>query len=375
MADSYIDMYYDVDNGTLTEQEGVEIHGRDGIFCTSPIYTDIPLLTKAQSVAEAINELFSSGTGTANDDFRAVIDDSAGNIIIVVQKNDIYADYVYTYEYVDFSDDLTTQSTDPEGNVTTTTRSFTKRIITKVTDSKDNVILTADYDAESGIINSYNDIKGELIRLEEWRTAYDISEAQSEGAKSAVIAWVLAKNMEQSESVSQQKDAYRQGVADYSDKVITEEWETTDSSLDIDPDGALPALTNMTQGYTATYDSGEKVRVYIKEYYQEFYSSGAQVYLSAVESGKLTVAVTNAYGTTETELYVKLSKSYNANGNCTSTYEMVGINVEYITNSAVIKYKIKYTAYDLDGTVLVTQYYDYQHNVGINGNYVGTTNY
>lgn len=218
MESNYVDLYHNVDNDTMTEQEGLELHGRDGVFCTSPLYTDIPLLTESQSVAEAINELFGQGTGAANGSFRAVLDNNAGLLKIIVQEGEKYADHEFAYETFDFSDSITTKVTSGD-TVTTTTRKFSKRIITTLTDSSGAVLLLTEYNADNGETLGYTDGSGEVVYTSEWRTEYKITETQSQGASSAAVAWVMARNVEQSESLAQQKKAYRKGIIDYGDNV------------------------------------------------------------------------------------------------------------------------------------------------------------
>ncbi len=249
MSDNYVDLYHNIDNDTMTEQEGLELHGKDGVYCTSPLYTDIPLLTKSQSVAEAINELFGQGTGAANGSFRAVLDDNAGTLKIIVQENDKFADYEFTYEFVIFEDEIVTQTTSGD-TITTTTRKFSKRIITSLADSSGAVLLLTEYDADNGEILGYTDSSGEVVYTSEWRTEYEVDETQSQGASSAAVAWCIARNMEQSESLEEQQKMYRQGVLDGDNGKgeVTEPFDTTDTDITISADGVYPAITDMYNG-------------------------------------------------------------------------------------------------------------------------------
>lgn len=204
-----------------TYKEGELIKGKDFIRLESPLVLlskKTPLLTEAQDVAGAINELFQSGTGAANGSFRAVLDNNAGLLKIIVQEGEKYADYEFAYETFDFSDSITTKTTSGDA-VTTTTRKFSKRIITSLTDSSGAVLLLTEYDADSGEILGHTDGSGEVVYTSEWRSEYEITETQSQGASSAAVAWCIARNMEQSESLAQQKKAYRKGIIDYGDNV------------------------------------------------------------------------------------------------------------------------------------------------------------
>lgn len=234
-----------------TYKEGELIKGKDFIRLESPLVLlskKTPLLTEAQDVAGAINELFQSGTGAANGSFRAVLD-NAGLLKIIVQEGEKYADYEFAYETFDFSDSITTKTTSGD-TVTTTTRKFSKRIITTLTDSSGAVLLLTEYDADSGEILGYTDGSDEVVYTSEWRTEYEITETQSQGASSAAVAWCIARNMEQSESLSEQQKMYRRGVLDGDNGKgeVTEPFDTTDADVTISADGVYPAATDMFNG-------------------------------------------------------------------------------------------------------------------------------
>lgn len=226
-------------------KEGVEIKGKDVILLTAPEICPPAgqLKTEAQDIVGAINELlFQQGTGVANGYLRAVLDDESGAINIVVSDtaDEAYADYLYSYEYVIYSEDIVTVST-VEETTTTTTQSFEKRIVTKVSDSSGAVLLVTDYDAETGEILGYTDGEDRQVYTAEWRTEWTVAEAQSKGADSAVIAWVIARNMEQSAAFEQQKYSYRRGLKVGADSggSIVEPWETVDPNIEIDPETNL----------------------------------------------------------------------------------------------------------------------------------------
>lgn len=72
MADeSYIDLYTATDEETGKETEGMIVKGKDVIVLDAPavmLSPETPLLTEAQDVAGAINELFNSGSGGGDED-------------------------------------------------------------------------------------------------------------------------------------------------------------------------------------------------------------------------------------------------------------------------------------------------------------------
>ena len=139
------------------------------------VESDIPLLTNSQNFAEAINELFTSGTGaTYNGNFRAVIDDNSGAITIVVgeipeeYEEEQYTDYSYSYTAVKWSDEIVTETTTPEGSIKTT-QTFEKRSVTELYNGLGELIMYTDYNADTGEVKGYYDGDGLPIHLAEWR--------------------------------------------------------------------------------------------------------------------------------------------------------------------------------------------------------------
>ena len=222
---------------TKTYKEGQLIKGKDFIRLESPLVLpskNTPLLTEAQDFVGAINELFGQGTG-ANGAFRAVWDDNAGTLAIVVQEGNKYADYQFGYGYTDYSDEITTQTVVGEETVKTT-RSFSKRIITSLLDASGEVLLVTDYNTDNGLILGYTDGSGEVVHTAEWRSEYEPVVTQSPGASSAAIAWCIARNMEQSKNLEQQKKAYRKGVTDYGKDVTEVFTEPLDNGFNLVPE-------------------------------------------------------------------------------------------------------------------------------------------
>lgn len=68
-------------------------------------------------------------------------------------------------------------------------------------------------------------------------------DSKMSGADAAAIAWVIARNLEQTASLTAQKRAYRKGIKKGSDgeAEIDETWETPDSTIDlpVDEDGVV----------------------------------------------------------------------------------------------------------------------------------------
>ena len=231
------------------------------------VESNIPLLTNSQNFAEAINELFQEGTG-ANGAFRAVWDDNAGVLTIVVQEGEKYADYQFGYEYTDYSDEITTQTVVGTETVKTT-RSFSKRIVTSLFDASGAVLLITDYNADNGVILGYTDNLGEAVHTAEWRDEYESVMTQSQGASSAAVAWVMARNTEQSTSLSEEKQAYKDGLKLGVDggADITEEYEQNGKTSEIltDGDGRItePFIGSFEDGIYHQASDGRYVCVWV----------------------------------------------------------------------------------------------------------------
>lgn len=299
MASNYVDLYHNIDDDTMTEQEGLELHGRDGVFCTSPVYADIPLLTENQDFARAINELFGQGTG-ANGAFRAVFDGNAGVLTIVVQEGEKYADYQFGYEYTDYSDEITTQTV-VNGEKVKTTRSFSKRIVTSLFDASGAVLLTTDYNADNGVILGYTDGSGEVVHTAEWRDEYEAVVAQSPGASSAAIAWCIARNMEQSTSLSEEKQAYKDGlkVGVEGGADITEEYDKDGNTINLTTgeNGSVtgPFIGNFTEGIYCHTDDGSYVHIRLDMSLEQV--TGETGTTQYIDKGKIVYDAYDANGT------------------------------------------------------------------------------
>ena len=120
MDKNYIELY------SKDGKEGVNIKGQDVVLLDAPevrLSPDTPLLTNAQDVAGAINELFQldPGGGEYLSDMgtlKAVVDDGAANLSIILTDNGdndsgepILSEYQYTYTAKQISESVTTSAT------------------------------------------------------------------------------------------------------------------------------------------------------------------------------------------------------------------------------------------------------------------------
>ncbi|MBQ5320343.1 MAG: hypothetical protein J6K17_14730 [Oscillospiraceae bacterium] len=255
------------------------------------VESNIPLLTDAQNFAEAINELFAEGTGAANGYLRAVLDDETSSITIVAADGDAeaegYTDYLYGYTVTDYSEDITMQTTVAD-TVTTTTKSISKRVVAQLYRASDGVVLLTAEDDGKGNIIGYTDQTGQPIYTAEWRTELVEAEANSDGADSAAIAWVLARNMEQAVSFEQRKQDYRDGVkvgikggAD-----ISEPWEKPIDDLDVTfgengemlTDGDLTDMSPEKGLYATCTDDEGNVTRYLHLWFDDYYSKSSSLW-------------------------------------------------------------------------------------------------
>ncbi|MBP1560360.1 MAG: hypothetical protein J6C96_03845 [Oscillospiraceae bacterium] len=234
--------------------------------------SDIPLLTEAQNFAEAINELFQLGSGGG--DIRAIIDDDAGSITIVIGsetekesgtetaetaetvREEEYTDCLYTYDLEIYSDEITMKSASG-----THTKKFEKRIVTAVYDSTGNQIMAADYNADTGNVAGYTDEHNLPIHTKEWRSESGTGNDGMPGADAATVAWCIARTMEQAAAFELAKKMYRDGVIDgkKAGAEIDEPWETTDTTIELNPDedgiSTDYVVTDLTDGVWLTYEN------------------------------------------------------------------------------------------------------------------------
>lgn len=251
--ESYIDRYTATDEETGEKNKGMIVKGKDVIVLYAPavmLSPETPLLTEAQDVAGAINELF--GLGAEGGDFRAIGDNGADSIWVNLDRSDNSGGANCGYTYFDYSESIKTTTT--IGDTTTeNTATFTKRIITELINvDTETLLLKTSYDEGTGEIFGYTDRNDEAVYV--GGTA--VSDAMSGNADIAAIAWVLAKNMEQAESFNKQKKAYREGLS--KGEGVVEEWEDTESTeieFDVDKDGNGndPAFIDFDKGVQLMY--------------------------------------------------------------------------------------------------------------------------
>ena len=189
----------------------------------------------------------SGGSG----DFRAIGDNNEDSIWVNLDTSDSSGGANCAYTYFDYSETITTTTT--VGDTTTeNTVTFTKRIITELTNADtEKLLLKTLYDESTGEISGYVDGNENSIYI----GGSSVSSSMSGNADIGAIVWVLCKNTEQAESFEKQKKAYRQGMSE--GEGVTEEWDTEDDEIEFDVDedgnGTDPALIDFDEGIQLIY--------------------------------------------------------------------------------------------------------------------------
>ena len=168
MADeNFIDLYYNEENKT----EGIEIRGKNAVFLNSPavlLDPEAELPTESRDLIEILNELFQSGNEGSDEYLRAIYDDKTSSLMIRIEKvtdeEIIVADNKYSYIKTTFSESITINKTNADSTVTTTTKSFSKSIITNLYDPKGTEILRVECD-EKGNVTGYFDSNNNKIQV------------------------------------------------------------------------------------------------------------------------------------------------------------------------------------------------------------------
>lgn len=164
MADeNYTEYYYNEETG----EEGIEIAGKDVILLNAHevlLSPDTPLLTEAQDLAGAINELFQSGGGGGDGNLRSIIDNNSSTIIIGIEdevdSEKIVTDNHYSYIKKDFTESITIHKTcnnnDGSTTKTTITKNFSKSVITNLYNPSGLEILRVECDSKGNVLGYYD---------------------------------------------------------------------------------------------------------------------------------------------------------------------------------------------------------------------------
>lgn len=306
--ESYIDLYTATDEETGEETEGMIVKGKDVVMLNAPevlLSPETPLLTEAQDVAGAINELF--GLGAKGGDFRAIADNGEDSIYVNLDTSDSSGGANCAYKYFDYSESITTTTTTTVGDTTTTTENtvtFTKRIITELTNiDTETLLLQTSYDESTGEIHGYTDRNGTAIYV----GGTEVSAAMSGNADIAAIAWVLAKNIEQASSFDLQIQAYKKGlqqgvdggadiVEEYEEEAVPDEPIQIEIRTDEDGRTTEPFIGSLVDGLYYTDETGAYVHMWLDMSYvadgTEIVYTGQLVYDAYDSDGNLIATQT-----------------------------------------------------------------------------------
>lgn len=164
--ENFIDLYCD----DTAEKEGIEIKGRDVILLDAPevlLSPDTPLLTEAQDIAGAINELFQSGGEGSDGNLRVISDNDSDSLVIGIEKEEsIVTENNYSYIKADFSETITIHKTinhsDGTQTTTTNTKSFGKSVITNLYDAYGAEIFHVECDDRGNVLGYFDADNNEI---------------------------------------------------------------------------------------------------------------------------------------------------------------------------------------------------------------------
>ncbi len=202
------------------------------------------------------------GSGEDSGILRAVIDDDASSLIIVAgngAEDEAHGVFNYTYETLEISDEIKMQITSG-GVVTTNTKKFSAKLISKLYNYDGELIFRAECSSK-GKINGFYDGSGKELHAKR----FELNRGENigiSGADAPAIAWCMAKNSERSSSFMSQKKSYREGLAD-SEADVTEDYSEEGSQpIIVDDDKVTePGVTDMLSGVYYDFENAY-VRVF-----------------------------------------------------------------------------------------------------------------
>lgn len=329
------------------------------------------------------------GGGSVSGNLRAVIDDDAGTLkIISFTGNEDYNDCIYSLETADYSKTITTHYTSGETTITRA-KTFSRKIIKKITNSNNVVILTVDVD-NMGRPTAYHDAENVEIHTSEWRS--EMGETQNYDAiniDAVAIGYAIAKNTASSEALEEMLKSYRKGVLDGDNGrgEVSEDFDTTDDvTLPIEDNDftSEPAITDLSKGYWFKFgdtDTGE-VTEYVRVWIEPFYLEKSDYWGTYTYKNRPWLSRYSADGTLNST--IALGIILPNEGNIAYLYEDMPTSDIHkqeqccptkvtIEDGKIIIYSTVYQEYK-NGTVYKDETYRSQLNITISGQYIGSTN-
>ena len=209
MADeNYVDLYKDEETGKV----GTIIAGKDVVRLNAPevlLSPDTPLLTNAQDLAGAINELFQSG-GEGGDGQDVYTVNGSGSSITVqtVSGRSSGSPAIKTYNF-SFTTKEFKKSTTITGSNKVITKTWTKNIITSISNSSGEIIFTMDADTSGKVTACYDRSGNEILNGATYGDSVFTSTPEG-----VALGWALAYCKEQDEETERAKQAYEDGRKD-----------------------------------------------------------------------------------------------------------------------------------------------------------------
>lgn len=225
--------------------------------------------------------IFGNGGGGTVGKLKAIVDDGAANLSVILTDSSTLAEYTYTYIAKTITASVTTSVTSGE-TTTTRTKSWSKYLIDKLYDVSGSMVAQAVYsDEEKGIVSHYLDSNNNIIYIDGGYSAEGLetgAELIGANINAVAIAYTIARNQESASALQDIKKAYREGVKrgndgvdndDYVDEVIDDDGNTPiEPPMDEDnPDNADKRGTDMY--YTVQSGEGETAETYYVRIYTQ----------------------------------------------------------------------------------------------------------
>lgn len=221
-------------NVTETKEQGYMIQGKDCIYLNAPkIYppqdTDlmngqyVPLMTDAQDIVGAINELFLSCSG-GGDIF--IVSGSLSGITVTTVKRRGEKDQELTVDFFAFNNDTYKTVTTLSAGNTSTERIWSKTIISEVLYNGET-IWEFGLDDSGGVNAVFDRVGNDVLNGITGEKGESVLTSTPEGV---ALGWALAYNKEQNEALKKILDAYQDGIDD--EKDIVEKEGTCDGTGD-----------------------------------------------------------------------------------------------------------------------------------------------
>ncbi len=215
------------------------------------------------------------GSGEDSGILRAVIDDDASSLIIVAgngAEDEAHGVFNYTYETLEISDEIKMQITSG-GVVTTNTKKFSAKLISKLYNYDGELIFRAECSSK-GKINGFYDGSGKELHSKH----FELNRGENigiSGADAPAIAWCMAKNSERSDAFNSQKKSYREGMDDSGADAVEDYNEEGAAPIEIvqdknnpDSKSSEPCYSGLDMGfvYTVSDSGGEAAEYQLKVY-------------------------------------------------------------------------------------------------------------